>query len=337
MRSILKQTSMDSVTPSITFNDYCDERIQIMKNSANEYAKFLTQLDDLITRIDLTMETTRCPFKRKTVCFAEHNKVFLIPPWEIPSRQTLNVPDFDVQNLQNLFPNLFYWIPLKTPILNQLHSLPMTCSDIPPPWQTFDMSTNYSLVEDISETITQPLYFFGKWLNNRKKSQKDNNNKNRMNSVFFVSLLKQPLKRLAQADLTQSYNQSSIYEKKEIIAINIGWDYLHLWYHLICLPFLLPFNDQDDHLFYPRLFPIHCLTLILRPLKPWLALFITLLSLKKMTLTRAPCCLLTILVVQDVNNIYIIPTTLMITAIQSSFQELLLWSVNDAAFTVTLC
>jgi len=80
MRSILKQTSMDSVTPSITFNDYCDERIQIMKNSANEYAKFLTQLDDLITRIDLTMETTRCPFKRKTVCFAEHNKVFLIPP-----------------------------------------------------------------------------------------------------------------------------------------------------------------------------------------------------------------------------------------------------------------
>ena len=36
MRSILKQTSMDSVTPSITFDNYCDERIWIMKNSADE-------------------------------------------------------------------------------------------------------------------------------------------------------------------------------------------------------------------------------------------------------------------------------------------------------------
>ena len=108
MRSILKQTSMDSVTPFITFDDYCDKRIQIMKNSANEYAKFLTQLDDLITRIDLTMETTRLPFKRKTVHFAEHNKVFLIPPRKIPPRQTLVVPDFDIQNRQNLFLDLFY-------------------------------------------------------------------------------------------------------------------------------------------------------------------------------------------------------------------------------------
>jgi len=33
-----------------------------MKNSADEYTKFLTQLDDLIARIDLTMETTRLPF-----------------------------------------------------------------------------------------------------------------------------------------------------------------------------------------------------------------------------------------------------------------------------------
>jgi len=65
MRSILKQTSMDFVTPSITFDNYCDERIGIMKNSADEYTKFLIQLDDLITRIDLTMETMRLPFKER--------------------------------------------------------------------------------------------------------------------------------------------------------------------------------------------------------------------------------------------------------------------------------
>jgi len=70
---------MDSINPSITFDNYCDERIWIMKNSADEYTKFLTQLDDLIARIDLTMETTRLPFKRKIVRFAEHNKIFLIP------------------------------------------------------------------------------------------------------------------------------------------------------------------------------------------------------------------------------------------------------------------
>jgi len=67
MRSILKQTSMDSITPSITFNNYCDERIRIMKNSANEYTKFLTQLDDLIARIDLTMETMR------SFCWTQRN------------------------------------------------------------------------------------------------------------------------------------------------------------------------------------------------------------------------------------------------------------------------
>jgi len=107
MRSILKQTSMDSITPSITFNNYCDERIQIMKNSADEYARFLTQLDNFITRIDLTMETMRLPFKRKTVHFTEHNEVFLIPPRE--TSPILTVPNFDVQNLQSLFPDWFYW------------------------------------------------------------------------------------------------------------------------------------------------------------------------------------------------------------------------------------
>ena len=106
MRSILKQTSLDSITPSITFNNYCDKRIQIMKNSANEYTKFLTQLDDLIARIDLTMETTRLPFKRKIVRFTEHNEIFLIPPRE--TAPILTIPNFDVQNLQSLFPDLFY-------------------------------------------------------------------------------------------------------------------------------------------------------------------------------------------------------------------------------------
>jgi len=106
MKSILKQTSLDSITPSITFNNYCDERIRIMKNSADEYTKFLTQLDDLIARIDLTMETTRLPFKRKIVCFAEHNEIPLIPPRETPP--ILTTPNFNVQNLQSLFPDLFY-------------------------------------------------------------------------------------------------------------------------------------------------------------------------------------------------------------------------------------
>ena len=161
-------------------------------------------------------------------------------------------------------------LPSEIPVLNKLHSLPMTCSDIPPPRQT-DMSTNYSLVVDTSKTITQPWYFFDKWFNNKKKSWKDDDNKNRMNLVFFANLLKQPLKRPAQADLTQSCNQSFIYEKKETIIITIRWDYLHRWYHLIHLPFLLPFNNQDDHLFYLRLLLIHHSTLILWLLKPrWL-------------------------------------------------------------------
>jgi len=97
---------MDSINSSITFDNYCDESIWIMKNSTNEYTKFITQLDDLIARIDLTMETMRLPFKRKIVRFAEHNKIFLIPPWETPP--ILTIPNFDVKNLQSLFPDLFY-------------------------------------------------------------------------------------------------------------------------------------------------------------------------------------------------------------------------------------
>ena len=97
---------MDSINSSITFDNYFDKRIRIMKNSADEYTKFLTQLDDLIARIDFTMETTRLPFKRKIVHFAEHNEIFLIPPRETPP--ILTIQNFDVQNLQSLFPDLFH-------------------------------------------------------------------------------------------------------------------------------------------------------------------------------------------------------------------------------------
>ena len=206
-----------------------------------------------MTRIDLTMETMRLPFKRKTVRFTEHNEIFLIPPWETPP--ILTVPNFDVQDLQNLF--LIYFteqcLPSKTPILAQLLSLPMFYFDTCLLQQTFNMSTNYSLVEDTFRTITQPLFCFNKWSFDRKKNQIDDYNTNKMNSLFSESLLKQPLKRLAQMDSTQSYNQSYIYEKKETTAIIIGLDCLHLWYHLIHLPFLPPFNDQDNNLIFPQL------------------------------------------------------------------------------------
>jgi len=51
-----------------------------MQNSTEEYDKFLKLLDDLITRIDLTMDSTRLTVIKKTVRFTEHNKVFLIHP-----------------------------------------------------------------------------------------------------------------------------------------------------------------------------------------------------------------------------------------------------------------
>ena len=69
------------------------------------------------------METTRLPFKRKTVHFTEHNKIFLIPPQE--THPILTIPDFDVQNLRNLFPDLFYW---KMPPSWNSHSRPTTFS-----------------------------------------------------------------------------------------------------------------------------------------------------------------------------------------------------------------
>jgi len=76
MKSILKKTSSDS----ITFEDVINEQIRIMQNSADEYNKFLKLLDNLVPRIDLTMDSTRPAAIKKTVHFSEHNKIFLIPP-----------------------------------------------------------------------------------------------------------------------------------------------------------------------------------------------------------------------------------------------------------------
>jgi len=76
MKSILKKTSSDL----ITFEDVINEQIKLMQKSAEEYDKFLKLLDDLITRKDLTMDSTRLTVIKKTVRFTEHNKVFLIPP-----------------------------------------------------------------------------------------------------------------------------------------------------------------------------------------------------------------------------------------------------------------
>jgi len=88
MKLILKKTSSDL----ITFEDVINERIKLMQNSAEEYDKFLKILDDLITRIDLTMDSTRLTVIKKTVCFTELNKVFLISPRESSPRNNLTNP-----------------------------------------------------------------------------------------------------------------------------------------------------------------------------------------------------------------------------------------------------
>jgi len=93
MKSILKKIPSDL----ITFEDIINERIRLMQNSAEEYDKFLKLLDDLITRIDLTMDSTRLTVIKKTVRFAEHNKVFLIPPRE----------SYPQNHLTNPFPDIF--------------------------------------------------------------------------------------------------------------------------------------------------------------------------------------------------------------------------------------
>jgi len=93
MKSILKKIPSDL----ITFEDIINERIKLMQTSTEEYDKFLKILDDLITRIDLTMDLTRLTVIKKTVCFAEYNEVFLIPPRE----------SFPRNRLTNPFPDLF--------------------------------------------------------------------------------------------------------------------------------------------------------------------------------------------------------------------------------------
>jgi len=92
MKSILKKIPSDL----ITFEDIINEQIKLMQNSAEEYDKFLKLLDDLITRIDLTMDSMRLTVIKKTVHFAEHNKVFLIPPRESYSQNYLTNPFPDI-------------------------------------------------------------------------------------------------------------------------------------------------------------------------------------------------------------------------------------------------
>jgi len=75
--------------------DVINEQIKLIQNSAEEYDKFLKLLDDLITRIDLTMDSTRLTVIKKTVCFTEHNKVFLIPPRESSLQNNLTYPFLD--------------------------------------------------------------------------------------------------------------------------------------------------------------------------------------------------------------------------------------------------
>jgi len=79
----------------ITFKDAINKQIKLMQNSVDEYDKFLKLFDKLITRIDLTMDSTRLTVIKKTVCFTEHNKVFLIPPRETPPRNNLTIPFLD--------------------------------------------------------------------------------------------------------------------------------------------------------------------------------------------------------------------------------------------------
>ena len=95
MKSILKKTSSDP----ITFEDIINKQIKLMQNSTDEYNKFLKLLDNLITRIDLTMDSMRLTVINKTVRFTEYNEVFLIPPRETPPRNNLTIP----------FLNPFYW------------------------------------------------------------------------------------------------------------------------------------------------------------------------------------------------------------------------------------
>ena len=105
MKSILKK---DSIELSITFEDYFNERIRIMQNSTDKYFLFLKRLDDLIARIDSTMENTKILPKMKKVRFNKHNKIFLIPPRKLTLQQTLLSIDFQTCNPNKLFSDLFY-------------------------------------------------------------------------------------------------------------------------------------------------------------------------------------------------------------------------------------
>ena len=108
MKSNLKKNNNKTPHSTITFEDYLDERIRIMQKSTDEYSLFLKQLDDLIAKIDSTMEKMRTPLKNKTVHFSERNEVFLIPSRKtIPQETTLSI-DFQTCDSDKSFSDPFY-------------------------------------------------------------------------------------------------------------------------------------------------------------------------------------------------------------------------------------
>ena len=102
MKSILKKTvsSPFFAQSSPSFEDYLDERIRIMQNSADEYLLFIKLLEDVVTRIN-----TKVEHKKKSIRFSEKNEVFLIPPQNNPP---LSGCAFTNKSLDDLFPDQFY-------------------------------------------------------------------------------------------------------------------------------------------------------------------------------------------------------------------------------------
>ena len=153
----------------ITFKDAINKQIKLMQNSVDEYDKFLKLFDKLITRIDLTMDSTRLTVIKKTVCFTEHNKVFLIPPRETPPRNNLTIPFLDP----------FYW---KMPPTRTSCSYPTAFSSD----KSFQFSSTttdiwhvYLLLagHDMPRTTMRLLFSFDKWSFDKKKKQNNDDSK----------------------------------------------------------------------------------------------------------------------------------------------------------------
>jgi len=99
------------------------------------------------------MDSMRLTVIKKTVCFTEHNKVFLIPPRESPPRNDLIIPFLDP----------FYWKmpPSTEPLaLTQLHSPLMSYFNSHPPWQTSGMFTYYLLVRHAQDNYATFIFLW---------------------------------------------------------------------------------------------------------------------------------------------------------------------------------